>query len=63
MSDHLLHIDSSIQGDASESRALTARAADVWRAAHPGGAVTYRDPAANPLPHLDADSGSRALLV
>jgi FMN-dependent NADH-azoreductase len=50
---HLLHIDSSIQGERSVSRGLTARAAAVWRAAHPGGTVTYRDLGANPLPHLD----------
>lgn len=54
---HLLHIDSSIQGDRSVSRRLTARAADVWRAAHPGGTVTYRDLGGHPLPHLDADGG------
>lgn len=53
---HLLHIDSSIQGDRSVSRGLSKRAADVWRAAHPGGTVTYRDLAADPLPHFDADS-------
>jgi FMN-dependent NADH-azoreductase len=50
---HLLHIDSSIQGERSVSRGLTARAAAVWRAAHPGGTITYRDLGANPLPHLD----------
>jgi len=50
---HLLHIDASVQGDQSVSRRLTARAADRWRAAHPGGTVTYRDLAADPLPHLD----------
>ena len=50
---HLLHIDSSVQEDRSVSRRLTARAADRWRAAHPGGTVTYRDLAADPLPHLD----------
>jgi FMN-dependent NADH-azoreductase len=54
---HLLHIDSSIQGDRSVSRKLTARAADVWRAAHPGGTVTYRDLGSNPLPHIDAATG------
>ena len=54
---HLLHIDSSIQGDRSVSRRLTARAAGVWLAAHPGGTVTYRDLGADPLPHLDADGG------
>jgi FMN-dependent NADH-azoreductase len=54
---HLLHIDSSIQGERSVSRKLTARAADVWRAAHPEGTVTYRDLGSNPLPHLDATTG------
>jgi FMN-dependent NADH-azoreductase len=54
---HLLHIDSSIQGDGSVSRRLTARAAAAWRAAHPGGTVTYRDLGADPLPHLDAAGG------
>ncbi|MFF4593435.1 FMN-dependent NADH-azoreductase [Amycolatopsis sp. NPDC001319] len=54
---HLLHIDSSISGDRSVSRALTARAAAAWRAAHPDGTVTYRDLGANPVPHFDAASG------
>jgi FMN-dependent NADH-azoreductase len=54
---HLLHIDSSIQGDRSVSRRLSARAADAWRASHPGGTVTYRDLGAHPLPHLDTASG------
>src|SRR5947209_19382555 len=51
---HLLHIDSSIQGERSVSRRLTARAADRWRGAHPGGTVTYRDLGTNPVPHLDS---------
>ncbi|MEU0789027.1 NAD(P)H-dependent oxidoreductase [Amycolatopsis sp. NPDC005961] len=55
---HLLHIDSSIQGERSVSRRLSARAAAAWRAAHPGGTTTYRDLGAHPLPHLDAESGS-----
>jgi FMN-dependent NADH-azoreductase len=59
---HLLHIDSSIRGDASVSRKLTARAAAAWRAAHPGGTVTYRDLGRDPLPHLDAAGGLAALL-
>ncbi|MEY2589957.1 MAG: FMN-dependent NADH-azoreductase [Acidimicrobiaceae bacterium] len=57
MANHLLHIDSSIQADRSVSRRLTARAAGVWLAAHPGGTVTYRDLGADPLPHLDSDGG------
>ena len=54
---HLLHIDSSIQGDRSVSRKLTARAAAAWRTAHPAGTVTYRDLGSNPLPHLDTAGG------
>lgn len=49
---HLLHLDSSIQGDKSVSRRLTARAVAAWKAAHPGGTVTYRDLGAQPVPHL-----------
>jgi FMN-dependent NADH-azoreductase len=59
---HLLHIDSSIRGDASVSHKLSARAADVWRAAHPGGTVTYRDLGRDPLPHLDAAGGLAPML-
>jgi FMN-dependent NADH-azoreductase len=48
----LLHIDSSILGEASASRALTREIVARWRAARPGIVVTYRDLAANELPHL-----------
>lgn len=54
---HLLHIDSSIKGELSVSRSLTARADERWREAHPGGTVTYRDFGLDPLPHLDAAGG------
>jgi FMN-dependent NADH-azoreductase len=53
---HLLHIDSSVQGDRSVSRRLSARAAERWRSAHPGGTVAYRDLGADPLPHVDAST-------
>ena len=59
---HLLHIDSSIQGDRSISRRLSARAAERWREAHQDGTVTYRDLAADPLPHLDAATGTARML-
>ncbi len=59
---HLLHIDASIQGEDSISRALTARARDRWLEAHPGGAVTYRDLAENPPPHFTAATG-RARMI
>lgn len=59
---HLLHIDSSIRGDQSVSRKLTARAAAAWKAAHPDGTVTYRDLGADPLPHLDSVSGTAGMV-
>jgi FMN-dependent NADH-azoreductase len=59
---HLLHIDSSIQGDRSISRALTARAAARWHAANPGSSVTYRDLAVDPIPHM-GPAGAEARFV
>jgi hypothetical protein len=49
---HLLHIDSSARGDQSVTRRLTTRAAERCRATHPGGTVTYRDFAVDPIPHF-----------
>jgi FMN-dependent NADH-azoreductase len=59
---HLLHIDSSIQGERSISRALSARAAARWRDANPDGTVAYRDLAADPPPHL-GPAGAQARFV
>jgi FMN-dependent NADH-azoreductase len=59
---HLLHIDSSIRTEESVSRALTARAAGVWRAAHLGATVIYRDLGAEPIPHLDTAGGLARLI-
>src|SRR3984893_18641048 len=59
---HLLHVDSSIRGDASVSRNLSARPAAAWRAAHPDGTVTYRDLGRHPLPHLDTAGGLARIL-
>ena len=50
----LLHIDTSLNGENSVSRAVAASFRESWEARHPGGTVTYRDLAAAPLPHLDA---------
>lgn len=50
----LLHIDSSLNGDASHSRAVTAAFREAWQEQHPDGTVVYRDLAADPLPHIDA---------
>ena len=57
---HLLHLDSSLRTDGSRSRQLSARYVDRWRASHPGGTVTYRDLAADPIPHLDLAAFSSA---
>jgi FMN-dependent NADH-azoreductase len=48
---NLLHIDSSILGDQSVSRRVTAAAVDALAAANPGAKVTYRDLDAQPAPH------------
>ena len=47
----LLHIDSSALGAYSVSRELTAAIVAAWKRREPGLEVTYRDLAANPLPH------------
>jgi FMN-dependent NADH-azoreductase len=59
----LLHIDSSIQGEGSASRALTREIVARWRGARPDAKVTYRDLAAEELPHLSqaALSGANEL--
>lgn len=48
----LLHIDSSILGENSVSRGLTASIVSTLTAADPAISVTHRDLAANPLGHL-----------
>lgn len=48
----ILHIDSSITGEHSVSRVLTARIVEQLRAADPGATVVRRDLAAEPLGHL-----------
>lgn len=57
---NILHIDSSILGDNSVSRSLTAKA--VARYAGPDATVTYRDLALTPLSHLTGEHfAARAL--
>jgi len=53
---NLLHVDSSILGDASASRELTRAIVARLKAAEPSLRVTYRDLAADPLPHYSAES-------
>ena len=52
----LLHLDSSILGGNSASRPLGAAVVARWQEAVPGLQVTYRDLAAQPLPHLSGGS-------
>jgi len=57
---NLLHVDSSILGQQSASRELSAAIVASRRAADPTLRVTYRDLAATPLPHLSAGSLAKA---
>ena len=51
----LLHIDSSILGEASASRAVSRALVAAWSAAHPDTAIMSRDLAASLPPHMTAD--------
>lgn len=52
---NILHIDSSIQGNQSASRQLTAHVVEGLQVQFPTAAVTYRDLAREPIAHLSAD--------
>jgi FMN-dependent NADH-azoreductase len=52
----LLHLDSSIMGEDSASRVISAAIVDRLREVHAGIDVTYRDLAAEPVPHLTLDA-------
>jgi FMN-dependent NADH-azoreductase len=52
----LLHLDSSIMGEGSASRAISAAMVERLREADPGLEVTYRDLAAEPIPHMTLDA-------
>lgn len=49
---NLLHVDASVLGDHSVSRQVSAAVVSRLRAADPSLTVTYRDLAAQPIPHL-----------
>ena len=51
---NVLHLDSSILGEASASRLLTREIVERLVAHAPGSEVTYRDLVAQPLPHFSA---------
>lgn len=50
----LLHLDSSILGEHSVSRRLTAEVVEAFRLGEPQVDTTYRDLAADPVPLIDA---------
>jgi len=52
----ILHIDASINGDNSASRAITRSIVEQVKGSNWGENVVYRDLAANPLPHLTLDA-------
>lgn len=52
----LLHVDSSVLGENSVSRQLTAAVVAQWRRHHPGVEVRYRDLAAQAPGHLSAEA-------
>jgi FMN-dependent NADH-azoreductase len=52
----ILHIDSSINGENSASRAISRSIVDQLTIEHGGDDVVYRDLAAEPLPHLTLDA-------
>jgi FMN-dependent NADH-azoreductase len=52
----ILHIDASINGDNSASRAITNSVTGLLKTAQWGEKIVYRDLAANPLPHLTLDA-------
>lgn len=49
--------------DGSRSRKLSQHYVDLWRRANPGGTVTTRDLAADPIPHIDMTSFSANLVA
>ncbi|SFO33972.1 FMN-dependent NADH-azoreductase [Sphingomonas sp. OK281] len=52
----LLHLDSSIMGNGSASRAISAAVVEHLRETNPILEVTYRDLAAEPIPHMTLDA-------
>jgi FMN-dependent NADH-azoreductase len=52
----LLHLDSSIMGEGSASRAISAAVVERLRDTHARIDLTYRDLAAEPLPHMTLET-------
>ena len=52
----ILHIDASINGETSASRAISRSVVEQLTIDNGGGEILYRDLAADPLPHLTLDA-------
>jgi FMN-dependent NADH-azoreductase len=52
----ILHVDASINGDNSASRAISRSIVEQVKGSNWGEAIVYRDLAAEPLPHLTLDA-------
>jgi FMN-dependent NADH-azoreductase len=52
---NLFHLDASLRNVGSVSRELGRTFREAWQDANPDGTVTYRDIAANPVPHLSGE--------
>ena len=59
----ILHIDASINGENSASRAISRSIVDQVKTAQWGEEIVYRDLAANPLPHLTLDAFADTTVV
>ena len=59
----ILHIDSSINGDNSASRAISRSILDQLTIERGGAEIIYRDLAAEPLPHLTLDAFADSSVV
>lgn len=59
----ILHIDTSISGEASVSRVLSAEATACLLRLHPRAQIAYRDLASDPIPHLDGNKNSECTLL
>ncbi|MCQ4160796.1 NAD(P)H-dependent oxidoreductase [Roseomonas sp. GC11] len=59
----ILHVDSSIQGDTSVSRALSRAAVSHLAGLHPALAIVRRDLVAAPLAHFTAAEGADAAVL
>jgi FMN-dependent NADH-azoreductase len=59
----ILHLDASINGENSASRAISHSIVEQIKSAQWGEEVVYRDLAANPLPHLTLDAFADTTVV